>query len=169
MKKILLIHYKGCIPAEVVPFIAALSGIAEFESASPDGRECKEYREAGVTSSLAFAFTRGGRYEAILIPGGDPESQLGNEELNRVLTEGRDALLVAICAGPLLLDQAGLLKGHRFSHGYRPEQIEWLRARGYFADALPVGDDVSVDGKILTANVSGAKRLVELVRNRLIT
>jgi len=73
---------------------------------------------------------------------------LENETLVGILKAANDAgaTFGAICAGPLLLARAGLLKGRRFTHGYGPDSPlpDWKD--GSYQD-----QPVVVDGNIVTA------------------
>lgn len=84
----------------------------------------------------------------MIVPGGDTQSVLENEALIGILKAADEAgaSFGAICAGPLLLARAGLLKGRRFTHGYEPDSSlpDWK-------DGTYENQPVVVDGNIVTA------------------
>jgi len=74
-----------------------------------------------------------------------------NETLEWILRTAHEAgaAFGAICAGPLFLAKAGILKGRRFTHGYDRHDPDFLSpywAGGTFEDEMIV-----VDGNIVTA------------------
>jgi putative intracellular protease/amidase len=71
-----------------------------------------------------------------------------NEALIGILKGANEASATfgAICAGPLLLARAGLLKGRRFTHGYGANSTLPYWKDGIYEDQLTV-----VDGNIVTA------------------
>ena len=59
--------------------------------------------------------------DVLIVPGGDPESIIGNDEAQQLVTRVAAAGVVAgICGGVLPLADAGVLRGHRATHTYRP-------------------------------------------------
>ena len=84
----------------------------------------------------------------VIVPGGDTKTVLENETLAGILRAAGEAgaCFGAICAGPLLLARAGLLKGRRFTHGYGPDS-----AYPWWKDGTYEERPVVVDGNIVTA------------------
>jgi putative intracellular protease/amidase len=84
----------------------------------------------------------------VIIPGGNTTAVLDNKTLVWIIQKANEAgaTFGAICAGPLLLARAGLLKGRRFTHGYGPNA-----SSPYWRDGTFVDKPVVVDGNIITA------------------
>ena len=60
------------------------------------------------------------------------------------------AIIGAVCAGPILLAKAGLLRGRRFTHGYGDHHKEFLAPfwnGAQFTDEMVTVDDRIVTGK----------------------
>lgn len=59
------------------------------------------------------------QYDAIIIPGGSTgvENLINNEKILKILKKFKDdkKLIAAICAGPLVLDKAGVIKDETFT------------------------------------------------------
>jgi ADP-ribose pyrophosphatase YjhB (NUDIX family) len=89
--------------------------------------------------------------KAILMPGGDPRSLIGNLEIDRILVEAnkKEILIAGICAGPSVLAKAGILKGKRIAHGYQKEQLDFLKE--IFKDVILTNDLFVADKNIITA------------------
>lgn len=167
--KILAIHYPGCIPKEVLPSIFLLQKKYSIISAGPSFQVCEAYKEAGVTINLHFNEVSVEDIKAVLIPGGDPGSLIGNDDIDRLLIScaQKKAIMAAVCAGPLLLEKAGLLANKKISHGYDPEQIEWLKSQGHFLKTILSDDKLSIDGQFITAKPSEADNLAQKLLTKL--
>jgi putative intracellular protease/amidase len=107
----------------------------------------------GVEDVAATAGYGVGAADAALFPGGDPNLLIGNEQLNLVIQKlnANGSVLGAICAGPILLEQAGLLKNRKIAHGYKGAQLQWLLDRGYFKNTTLTAEAFVVEDNIVTA------------------
>jgi putative intracellular protease/amidase len=87
--------------------------------------------------------------DAFIIPGGDSPSILGNEKLKKLLKQldERGTLIGAICYGPLLLADAGILKDAKFTTSVATD----LELFAHFDGGQFVNEGVVVDGHIVTA------------------
>jgi 4-methyl-5(b-hydroxyethyl)-thiazole monophosphate biosynthesis len=146
----LAILYPGCIAYEIMLAIELLGRRGRVRIATPDGlpHRC----ESGMTIAADSDFaTADPSAAAILIPGGDPASVIENVALVQLLTAAahRGGFLAAICAGPILVAKAGLLRGRRFTHGYGTQNAEFLAP--YWNGATYQDAACVVDGKIVTA------------------
>jgi len=147
----LLLLYPGCVSYEVLLAAELLHPIHQVEVVTPDGQDhiatggvrMRATRALGEVDPTAYAF--------VLVPGGDPGDLLENDAASAPLRRLHDdgATLGAICAGPLLLALAGLLKGRRFTHGYGEAHREFLEP--FWRGAVFVPDLVVGDGRIVTA------------------
>ncbi len=151
--KTMVIFYPGCIEFEVMLACEILNSKYPVEIFTPDGAD--HIGSSGMTfrAKASFDSVKPNEYKIVLIPGGNPESVIGNKILNQILQEANQnkAILAAICAGPILLDQAGLLKGHKIAHGYEEDQLEVLIPNGFFKDVELTDDAIHVQDRIVTA------------------
>jgi protein deglycase len=88
-------------------------------------------------------------FDCILLPGGPGVSRLRADPrvLERVRRQhGVDGWIAAICAAPLVLLSAGILKGRRYTAHFS--------AASELPDALP-GERVVVDGRLITSRGAG--------------
>lgn len=59
--------------------------------------------------------------------------------------------LELFAAGPVLLEQAGLLKGRRIAHGYKEPQLQFLREKGFFKDTELTNEPFIIQDQVITA------------------
>ena len=147
--KALVIFYPHCIEFEAILAAQVLHGEnLTIDVATPEGADYDGPSGIALRATHSYADVHPDEYRVVIVPGGNTKAVLGNETLMRILKMANDAgaTFGAICAGPLLLARAGLLKGRRFTHGYGPDSLlpDWQG--GTFED-LPV----VVDGNIVTA------------------
>ncbi|KAF0095127.1 MAG: 4-methyl-5(b-hydroxyethyl)-thiazole monophosphate biosynthesi [Puniceicoccaceae bacterium 5H] len=88
-------------------------------------------------------------YDVIIVPGGPGHKVLRNNQQVLHLLRGQaeaDRLIGAICAAPLVLHEAGLLDGKRYTaHFSAAEELKEIRR----------DDAVVVDGKLITSQGAG--------------
>src|SRR5688572_10284188 len=118
--KTLVVFYPGCIEYEEMLAAELLHKHMPLEIATPDGEDHLGSNGMRFRSDHAYQTVDASSYGAVLVPGGDPKSVVGNATLTSLLRRchERGAVVGAVCAGPLLLAAAGLLVGRRFTHGY---------------------------------------------------
>lgn len=107
--------------------------------------------KSGVTlhADTVFGEIEGSTFDCLLLPGGPGVSQLRSDP--RVLARVRrqhegGGWIAAICAAPLVLKDAGLLEGRRYTA--HPSTA------GELTGALP-GERVVADGRIITSRGAG--------------
>ena len=147
--KALVIFYPDCIEFEAILAAQALhEENLEVDVATPDGKDYLGPCGIALRATHSFSEINPSDYRAVIVPGGDTSSVLMDESLIKILqaAEASGAALGAICAGPLLLARAGLLRGRRFTHGYSVDSpfSDW--EQGTYTDELVV-----VDSNIVTA------------------
>lgn len=150
-KRTLVILYPGCIEFEVMLAAELLNEHYSVLVATPDGLAHKGSNGMEIAADVAFANVELDSIRVVLVPGGDPGNVFENSELRRILREAnrRQLTLGAICAGPILLAGAGVLRGRKMAHGYSPEQLEFLKQH---LDQVNVSDHAfEVSGNIVTA------------------
>ena len=108
-------------------------------------------------------------YDGVYIPGGTAgaESLRDNNKVIEIIKDfnDRDKLIAAICAGPIVLDRAGVLKDKKVTSF--PSVKDELKNIGQYID-----DDIVVtDGNITTSRGAAltnylALRLIELIKGK---
>jgi len=153
--KTLITLYSGCIEFEVLLAAHLLGPKYPVLIATPTGEDYKSSNGMTFKSDLSYRAIRSEEFAALLVPGGDPTSVVGNENLNHVVRSihKQGANIGAVCAGPFVLAQAGILKGKKIAHGYDKDQLDFLK--NYFVGVQLTNDIVKVDGNIVTAKPQG--------------
>lgn len=149
--KALVIFYPGCIEFEIMLACELTSKSLPVEVATPDGAPHQSATGMIYNAHTSYGNVQINRYRSVLIPGGDPYDVLENEEIDQLLrtAESSELLLGAICAGPLLLAKAGILKGHKFTHGYGEHHKDLLAE--FWQGAEFTDQPVTIDDNIVTA------------------
>ena len=151
--KTLVIFYPGCIEFEVLLACEMLNKNFPVIVATPDGKDHRGSSGITFRPSLAFENVDPQDYKVILCPGGDPGTVIGNKELIRIIQSGhlKKTILAAICAGPIILEQARVLDNRLIAHGYAGAQKEWLLNNGYFKSTKLTDEQIVIDENIITA------------------
>lgn len=105
-----------------------------------------------------------GQYDGILIPGGPGVDELvKNEALLKTVKRFFDSgkLVFAICAGPRVLDKAGILKGKRYT-SYPDTVIE----NGTWLDEKVVIDANIITSQGVGTSLEAAIKLVEIIHSK---
>jgi putative intracellular protease/amidase len=147
--KALVIFYPACIEFEAILAAQVLhEEHLTIDVATPEGEDYHGPSGIVMRATHGYADVRPDEYRVVVVPGGNTTAVLENETLVWILKTANDAgaILGAICAGPLLLARAGLLKGRRFTHGYGPNSPS-----PYWKDGSFENQPVVVDGNIVTA------------------
>jgi putative intracellular protease/amidase len=147
--KALIIFYPDCIEFEAILAAQVLheEGLT-IDIATPDGTDYLGPSGMVLRATHSYAEVHPEEYQVVIVPGGNTTAVLDNETLVRILQSANEAgaTFSAICAGPLLLARAGLLKGKRFTHGYGPNATS-----PYWKDGTYTDQPVEVDGNMVTA------------------
>lgn len=151
----LLVLYPNCIAYETYLAIELLNEHCPVEVATPRGTDHEASSGIRIRADVSYADADVENYQVVLIPGGDPESVLDNDALSSLLAGASEAgaLVCAICAGPLLLAKPGVLKGKRFTHGFKTLHQEFLAP--FWEGATYVDELVVRDGNLITAMAEG--------------
>lgn len=104
--------------------------------------------------------------DALVVPGGDATRALGDERLREVIRalDGRGGLLAAICGGPAVLADAGVLDYRRYTAALEPgdSAYPFIEGRGHRVPELVV-----TDGHVVTATGSSYLAFAEEVLRHL--
>jgi putative intracellular protease/amidase len=151
--KTLAIFYSGCIEFEIMLACEMLNSKYPVEIITPDGADHIGSNGMVFKSSGSFESVIPSQYKIVLIPGGDPAILIGNAKLNQIIQQSHScgSILGAICAGPIVLEQAGILTGRRIAHGYQGSQLDFLLNNGFFKDTTLTKEAYIVDETIVTA------------------
>jgi len=173
MKKALAFFYPGCIPAEITYACEKLQTIMEVENMTLDGNDHISENDKIIKANHSletFNLHEADKYCCLLIPGGDPGICIGNQKLNLLVQRFHNLkiLCAAICAGPILLDQAGLLKGQRIAHGYKGSQLDFVLNHGFFQDVELTNEMLVSNENIITARPEAYKEFAEEIFNKVI-
>lgn len=131
------------------------TGGVQTKTASKTTNEALGKLGARVKPDLALKEARAQDYDAIIFVGGPGAASYFDDE--QALKLARDAdhagkILAAICIAPVILANAGVLKGKRAT--VWPSEGGNLRAKG----AEYTGEDVTRDGRVITASGPQAAR-----------
>jgi transcriptional regulator GlxA family with amidase domain len=155
-KRVAVLLYPGCIYAEVATVVRTLSAQCEVLHFSPDGNALTDAHGRTLAAQGSYADLERGRFDCVLVPGGDPRSIVPERKAAAALqrTADQGALMAGICAGNLVLASAGLLRGVRATHNYTLEYLpaEKVAATAHFWDGIVFERaDLVEDGKRITA------------------
>ena len=145
--KVAILVYDTCVQFEVI--IAAYLCKYNGEVVTV-GLEMKDYQTMEgfiVRPHMLLEDLDPDSIDAFIVPGGYPESIMGNLILGKKLrsVNERGKLIAAICGGPVHLGKAGILNGKRFTTTVLDKYPEAFEGGTY------VDEDVVEDGNILTA------------------
>ncbi|STQ89140.1 DJ-1/PfpI family protein [Iodobacter fluviatilis] len=123
MKLVAVLLYPGCIFLEIAAAVELLAKHARVQYFTPDGGPHVSSNGACMMAVGSYADLAVLTMDAVLLPGGNPDSimelRLANECLQAAYAKG--AVLAGICAGALVIAASGLLAGRRATHTYTAE------------------------------------------------
>jgi protease I len=117
---------------------------------------CPGSRGGFATATLALEEVRTENYDAVVfVGGGGSKIYFDNENALRIAKEmdGQGKIIAAICLAPVILANAGLLKGKNAT--VAGTEAKTLERQG----ALYAGPGVTVDDKLVTGNAPKCSRL----------
>lgn len=120
---------------EIVTFGNAKTPVASFEGF----KTAPDFSVEEVTQEDA---------DAIIIPGGNSYTAMGNESLKKLLKDfaATGKVMGAICHGPVLLAEAGVLEGQAFTSNVGEKEEQFALFKGSY-----VKEDVVKSGPFITA------------------
>ena len=126
--------------------------------AAPEKKECTGMKGATVMPDLSIADAAARQYDAVVVVGGSgaKESLWGNRTLFNILNAHHAAgkPVAAICIAPVVLAQAGLLKGISATVFKAPDTLEQFASHGVTLEEK----NVAISGTIVTADGPAAAR-----------
>lgn len=143
--------YEGFVNFEIVLPMYLLKSAMDIETVAMTKDPVKSAEGLTVIPDLVVGDVKLKEEDVFLIPGGNPEVLDGQEDFYNLIRQGNEAstLLAAICAGPVHLAKAGVLKDREYTtsmpHGLDSD----------FNPDLYVHQNVVVDEHIVTAQPTG--------------
>ncbi|HLN76188.1 MAG TPA: DJ-1/PfpI family protein [Nocardioidaceae bacterium] len=162
-KRVLLLVYDTFAEFEVSVLITALTGTTHtLTTFGLTGGAVTSTGGLRVVPDMAIAEVDPGEFDALVVPGGEASRLLGRPELQRLVTalDRRGALLAAICGGPAVLGDAGVLDGRSFTAALAPKDRAWPGVAGR---GNRLSEMVVVDGNVVTATGSSYLSFAEEV------
>jgi putative intracellular protease/amidase len=138
--------FPGCVVAEIMLAVEVVGRHLPTCFVTPDGLPLRVAPGWLLGADAGLDDAPVDDVRLVLIPGGDAGDVIDDERLAARLTEWRaaGASFGAICAAPVLLGRAGILKGRRFTHGFGDSHADLLTPYwngAHFVDAPVVVDD----------------------------
>jgi protein deglycase len=146
--KVLIVLYPGFTEYEYqIPVLAFHHFDISFESVGLEELEVTGMMGLKISLARTLAEVDMGDYQALLLPGMDRstrERAMQNQALLALIREYDQArkLITAVCAGPILLGNAGVLKGKRFCSDIQEHPV--------FEGAIREAEPVVRDGHLIT-------------------
>ena len=147
-----VLYYDRFGEFEAVIALQILASKAEVVGVALERRPYVSEEKQVFLPDTTVAEADAGDFDVFLIPGGDASPLLENEDLKIFLTAlyARGTIIGAICGGVLPLGAFGLLRGKRFTGEAREFEYTPATLDRYFQGAAYTGEDVVVDGTIVT-------------------
>lgn len=146
--------YRGCTIAEVIDVSTRLADADhKVVYVSVDGGDVIDQSGLMMVPDRAVDEFDPSKASSVIVPGGDPEEILGSASIRGLLTKVATSggVIAGICAGVLVLGDAGLLRDRHITHNYRapwasPEIEKFVEPLLQGADVEPTaGATVCVD------------------------
>lgn len=166
-KRVLLLIYDSFAEFEVAVLLTALSGTPHaLTTCALSAGPVTSTGGLQVLPDITVADVDPDDFDALVVPGGEASGILGHAELRRIVTalDARGNLLAAICGGPALLGDAGVLDTRSYTAALTPQDPAW---RGIDGRGVLVERPVVTDGHVVTAIGSHYIAFAEEVLRRL--
>jgi 4-methyl-5(b-hydroxyethyl)-thiazole monophosphate biosynthesis len=166
-RRVLVLVYETLAEFEIAVLLTALRGTPHtVTTVGLTGEPVTTTGGLRVLPDLAVAAVDPEAYDALVVPGGNAQRAMGDAGLLRLVRalDARGALLAAICGGPAVLGDAGVLAGRRFTASLGPEDAAWPGVDGR-GTMLP--ERVVTDGHVLTSTGSSYLDFAEQVLRHL--
>jgi 4-methyl-5(b-hydroxyethyl)-thiazole monophosphate biosynthesis len=144
-KSVFLLVYETVAEFEVAVLLTALRGTGH--SLTTVGLTREPVTTTGrltLLPDVAIDAVDPAAVDALVVPGGDAAHAMGNEHVRALIRglDARSALLAAICGGPAVLGDAGVLDGRRYTAALEPTDAAYvgIQGRGTREPALVVTD-----------------------------
>lgn len=151
--------YPGCVLAEVVEAATRLRNEgAEVHWVSPDGSPVLDQSGLAMSPGSDIDGLSAIQLDGLVVAGGDPAAVMGDNAVRSLVRRcATDGIVAGICAGVLVLADAGVLDGSTATHNYRapwaPPEVATFVAE-LFANVTVEPDPsigVVIDGSVITA------------------
>ncbi|MGI9278044.1 MAG: DJ-1/PfpI family protein [Endozoicomonas sp.] len=148
-KKVLVLLYPGCIEYEIKAALELLANQCEIHVTAPVKGTLPGSTGLLYQINMSFEEALKEHFDCLLVPGGDPGSVVENQALSQLLKNASQSgsVIGAVCAGPLLLAIAGILKGRQQTNAaYYPDEMAHVWEGSQF-----IREQVVIDQNIVTA------------------
>ncbi|MGH3330415.1 MAG: DJ-1/PfpI family protein [Nocardioidaceae bacterium] len=162
-KRALLLIYDTFAEFEVSVLLTALSGTSHtVTTCSLTGDPVTSTGGLRVVPDVVVSEVDADDYDALIVPGGEASRLLGQASLQRLVggLHQRGRLIAAICGGPAVLGDAGVLDGRSFTAALGPQDPAWP---GVADRGTRLAEMVVVDGNLVTATGSSYLAFAEEV------
>lgn len=159
-KKILLMLYPSCISFETMLAVEVLGEKYSVDVVTTNDELHTDASGLQIRPQCSFKDIHISDYAALLVPGGNPDTIIGDTRVQLLIQAFYEAELVVagICAGVLVLADSGILQGHKVTHNYTAkyapkEVVEFTSA---FWKGINYEDLLCIEsGNVITAMPNG--------------
>lgn len=166
-QRVLLLVYDTFAEFEVSVLLTALRGTDHtLTTVGLDGSPVTTTGLLRVLPDVPVTEVDPAEFDALVIPGGDASHAIGHESVRQLVRAFADSgkLLAAICGGPAVLGDAGVLHARKFTASLTPKDGAWDAVEGQGA---MVPELLVVDGAVVTATGSSYLAFAEEVVRQL--
>ncbi|WP_412541303.1 DJ-1/PfpI family protein [Longispora sp. K20-0274] len=166
-KKILLFVYDSFAEFEIAVLVTALAGTGHtLTTVGPTARPVTSTGRLTIQPDEAVTAITADAYDALILPGGEPASLFEYPELTRLIQamHAQGKLLAAICAGPALLANAGVLDDARYTVSLTPDEAAHAAIVGR---GTRLAETLVTDANIVTATGSSYLAFAEEILRHL--
>ncbi|MDP4093404.1 MAG: DJ-1/PfpI family protein [Bacillota bacterium] len=149
MKTFVLV-YEGYVQFEIVLACYLMKTKSRIITVGLDSAPVNSYEGFKVLPQISLAELDTEKADIFIMPGGNPEPLLGCSRLKDTVSRMNSGgtILAAICSAPLILARAGVLSGKKFTTSLPVDEFT------SFSKGIYTGQDVEIDGNILTAKAN---------------
>lgn len=151
--KCAVLYIDGFAEFEIIIAVGNLAAKAEIVGIALENRPYISEEKQTFLPDTTLAEVSPDDFDLLIIPGGDfarlPDNKLLNDFISGM--HHRKKIIGAICGGTLLLGKLGILDHKNFTGYARGYEFDQKTLEKYFPNANYTGEDVVVDGNIVTA------------------
>ncbi|WP_018349378.1 DJ-1/PfpI family protein [Longispora albida] len=166
-KKILLFVYDSFAEFEIAVLVTALQGTGHtLTTVGPTTQPVVSTGRLTIQPDQAVAAIDPDAYDALIIPGGFPASLFQHPGLTNLIQamHARGKLLAAICAGPALLADSGVLDNASYTASLTPDEAAYAAVDGR---GTMLAETLVTDANIVTATGSNYLAFAEEILRHL--
>jgi putative intracellular protease/amidase len=148
-----VLYYDGFANFEVIIAVGNLAAKGDIIGVALENRPYQSEEKQTYLPAMTVKDVNPDDVDVFLIPGGLVESIIDDPHLKNLLVQlnEKGKIIGAICGGVILLGQYGILDGKSFTCFARRYEIDGDTREKFFKNSNYTGEDVVVDGNIVTA------------------